>query len=346
MVSLSSCSPAYTQEGGPYISGGVVTDDVGRVEAAGKAAQDIDIFLAADKYLDHLLADPANWDDSACAESDKKRYEWQHSVPRPDPQNYTSLSGAMMTYPFNYQFTTKSETALDAFRTGSGLAMIRYYTLNENTMDTGGESIISYFVSDVDRAGDASMLGEAQALAFGDPTYLGYLSASSFTRSFPTPARDFNAAFLALPAVPSEIWTNASSDDDVIVRAYETETHGTFLAIVNTAMSPRNDVVITLPAGLAATNRVTMEPMTVLQNTLTVNLKVSGVLAVQLLPDEGGDGKGDEEQTCGCAAAATPAAGLLGLWLMLPVLVTRRKRVTKGGLHQTQGPWKIGNSEH
>ena len=170
------------------------------------------------------------------------------------------------------------------------------------------------------------MLAEAQALAFGDPTYLGYLAASSFTRVFPTPARDFNAAFLALPAVPSQIWTGAASDDDVIVRAYETETHGTFLAIVNTAMTPKNDVVITLPADLAATNRVTMEQMTVLENTPTVNLKVSGVLAVQLLPDEGaeGEGEGEGERGCGCSAAATPAPGWLGIWLMLPVLVTRR----------------------
>ena len=45
-----------------------------------------------------------------------------------------------------------------------------------------------------------------------------------------------------------------------------------------------------LPAR-AATNRVTMESMTVLQDTITANLKVSGVLAFQLLPDEGEDEK-------------------------------------------------------
>jgi MYXO-CTERM domain-containing protein len=286
--------------------------------------------LADDQYLSYLLDDPTNWHDGACSDPDKQLYEWEHSVPRPDPQNYTDAAGTLMTYPFNHQFTTKSEAPFDAFKTRSGLAMIRHFTLNENTMTTGGDSAIGYFVSDVDRAGRFSMLGEAQALAFGDPKYLGYLAASSFTRGFPVPARQFNAAFLALPAVDSQILPGAASDDEVIVRSYETAKHGTFLAIVNTAMTPKYDVVITLPsADLAATDRVTMQALPVTDDSLTVSLAVAGVLAVQLLPDAGVEDPlgGDQGDTnCACSTGAAPQLGWLGLLLAGLLLGLRERR--------------------
>jgi hypothetical protein len=318
---------AYPGEGGPWVNGGAVTDDVDRIEAVGKTGQDIDTFVADGKYLDALLGDRSNWDDYSCSDPDKKTYEWQHSVPRPDPENYADGTGTLMAYPFNHQFTTRSETVLDAFRTESGLAMIRHFSLNENTMTAESGDLIGYFVSDVDRARDFSMLAEAQALAFGDPKYLGYLAASTFTRGFPTPTRDFNAAFLALPAVDSVILADSASDQEVIVRAYETAEYGTFLAIVNTGMRPKQAVVITLPGvDLAATNRVSMKAMPVEDDALTLDLKVAGVVVVQLLPKDGtGTGESTDDKECGCSGGGTNGLGWFALLLVVPLL--RRKRV-------------------
>ena len=284
---------AYSEEGGPWVGGGIVTDDPTRFEPSGMSAQDFDTYMAEDKYLSQMLADQGNWNEDGCTDPSKRMYEWQHSAPRPDPQNYEDTPGAMMTFPFSSQFTVASQVALDTFRTPSGLAIIRHFNLNENTMtdssDSSGTSV-GYFVADVDRAGAFSMLAEAKALAHGDPRYIGYLAGSSFSRGFPVPTRAFNAAFLALPAIPSEILTGAASDAEVIVRAYPSESHGTFSAIVNTGMGAKRDVVITLPdSGVTATDRVGMTPLTIEDGTLKFDLEVAGVHVVQLEPGLGGD---------------------------------------------------------
>ena len=57
-------------------------------------------------------------------------------------------------------------------------------------------------MADVERAGPFCMQAEAVAMANGDPTMIGYLVGNNFERGFPMYVRDFNANFLALPALP------------------------------------------------------------------------------------------------------------------------------------------------
>ena len=59
-------------------------------------------------------------------------------------------------------------------------------------------------MADIERAGPYCMMAEALAMANGDPTMLGYLLGGNFGRGFPQYVREFNANFLALPALPSE----------------------------------------------------------------------------------------------------------------------------------------------
>ena len=48
---------------------------------------------------------------------------------------------------------------------------------------------------------------------------LGYLLGGNLGRGFPQYVREFNANFLALPALPSERLSGASDDKEIVVRA-------------------------------------------------------------------------------------------------------------------------------
>ena len=171
------------------------------------------------------------------------KWEWHHSVPQADPRNYTGVEGAMLTYSFSNAYTVANPAAFDAFRTGSGLAAVRHYPLNEETMEKG----LGYFACDVDRAGAYSMLSEVRAVANGDPRYLGILTSSSFNHGFPEHFRAFAGAFLALPALPSRRVDGASGDAEVVVRVIETKAHGAWVAIANTGLAAKPDVRVKLP---------------------------------------------------------------------------------------------------
>ena len=242
---------AYHEEPGPWIGGGIVTDDQARWQASGRSTRPWEALATGDAYLQAALAPVGNWDDGGCMDPAKRRFEWHHGCPRPDPENAKDMDGFLFTYPFNRLYTVSSKEGFDAFRGPAGLAIIRHYSLNENTMnvlDTGQQtSPLGYFVSDVDRNGPYSVLAEARALAYGDPRYIGYLTAQNYNRGFPEYVRRFNLAFLALPAVPSEVWSDASSHETVVVRAYPTADHGTYLAVVNTGFEPVESVSVTLP---------------------------------------------------------------------------------------------------
>lgn len=193
-----------------------------------------------DLYLTALTTPGLNWGD----------WEVQHARPADDPQNYKDVEGVMLSHAFNRNYTVASPRTFDAFRTPTGLAVIRHYSLNENMMfDKKDQPILGYFIADVERAGPYCMMAEALAMANGDPTMIGYLAGCNFGRGFPEYVRDFNAAFLALPALPSKIVAGAASDGDVIVRRIDTDKHGTYLAVVNTSLTAKPSVTISLPAG-------------------------------------------------------------------------------------------------
>lgn len=180
------------------------------------------------------------------------KWEVQHSRPADDPQRYRDVDGVLLTHAFNRQYTVASPRTLDAFRTPSGLAIIRHYALNEHMMvDKDDRELLGYFVADIERAGPYCMMAEALGMARGDPTMIGYLVGNNFGRGFPIWVRDFNANFLALPALPSRLVEGAASDPQVVVRRIDTDGHGTWIAAVNTALIAKTGVTIDVPAGTA-----------------------------------------------------------------------------------------------
>ncbi len=165
-----------------------------------------------DMHLRGLQTFAENWD----------KWEVAHATPPDDPKNYQDVDGVMLSYTYNRLYTVSSPRPLDAYRTKSGLAIMRHYSLNENEMSVGNDDILGYFVCDVERAGPYSMMAEARAVAYGDPFYLGSLTGNTNNRGFPRYVRRFHAAFLALPALPSRVLPKAASDPEVVVRAITT----------------------------------------------------------------------------------------------------------------------------
>ena len=99
-----------------------------------------------------------------------------------------------------------------------------------------------------ERASPACMQAEAVAVANGDPTMIGYLCGNNFDRGFPLYVRDFNANYLALPALPSARAEGAGGDPAVVVRTIDAGPRGLYAAVVNTAPTARQ-VTVRLPAG-------------------------------------------------------------------------------------------------
>jgi hypothetical protein len=200
----------------------------------------IDQVVQQDLYLDALTSPGLTWG----------KWEIQHSRPADDPENYKQTDGVLLSHAFNRNYTVASPKTLDAFRTPSGLALIRHYSLNENMMfDKNDEDLLGYFVADIERAGPYCMMAEALAMANGDPTMIGYLVGSNFGRGFPIYVRNFNANFLALPALPSRIVPAASPDDQIIVRRIDSEQHGTWIAVINTSLDQKQNVSVAIPSG-------------------------------------------------------------------------------------------------
>ncbi|NJK85486.1 MAG: hypothetical protein HC906_05500 [Bacteroidales bacterium] len=193
---------------------------------------DLNDLVQDDWHLEALLLPENTWEN----------WEWNHAAPAPDPDNYKNDEGVLMTYTFNKAYTVNSKTAFERFRNEKDLAIIRHYCLNEDGMEGMG-----YFVTDVDWHGPFTMLAEARAMANGDPRYIGYLSGSAFNKGSVQYVREFNANFLALPALPSEIIEGAANDPEVVVRKIETNSDSIYLAIINTGLEDKTDVKISLP---------------------------------------------------------------------------------------------------
>jgi hypothetical protein len=98
---------------------------------------------------------------------------------------------------------------------------------------------------------------------------------NSYQRGFPEYVRAFNAAFLALPALPSTVVKDASPDPDVVVRMIKTPKHGTYLAVVNVAITEKRNIPITLPVSGKVTDAATGAP-----------LQANGKLVLSFYPGE------------------------------------------------------------
>lgn len=199
-------------------------------------------------------------------------YEVRHARPANDPYNYVQQKGVMLSYPFNRYYTVNSPESLNAFNTQTGMAMLRHFSLNENMMfDKSDKPLLGYFIADMEKAGPYCMMAEAMAMANGNPTIIGYLSGGNYARGFPLYVRNFNLNFLALPALPSKLVSNASSDSKVIVRQIDAGKEGVYCYAVNTNMTDTH-VTITLPADGKVTALQTSQPVTISDGKFTVKM--------------------------------------------------------------------------
>lgn len=195
----------------------------------------IEEVVAERLYLKALLAPPLNWGG----------WEVHHASPPPDPARYKQTPGVLLSHAFNRLYTVSSPATFDTFRGPSGLAVVRHYALNEDMMfDRDGKPKLGYFCADVERAGPYCMMAEATAVAHGDPTMIGYLTGRTLARGFPYYVRRFNAAFLSLPALPSEKLEGACDDPQIVVRRIVAPGHGTYYAAVNLGMTDKQDVAV------------------------------------------------------------------------------------------------------
>jgi len=186
-------------------------------------------------YHRGLLAPSLNWGD----------WENHHAGPADDPGNYQKTEGVMLTHAFNRLYTVLSPATMDLYRTPAGLAMVRHFTLNEHmAYDAEDKPKLGYFVADIERAGPYCMMAEAVAMANGDPTMLGYLVGANHARGFPAYVRDFNANFLALPALPSRVVAGACADREVVARVIDAGEAGKWGFAVNTSQVAKAGVTV------------------------------------------------------------------------------------------------------
>jgi len=226
-----------------------------------------------DLYLKQLLDWPGTWGS----------WEWHHNAPPADPRHYKDVEGVLLTHDFNTQFTVADPDSLEAFTTPTGLALVRHYHLNENMLfDKNDKPLLGYFVADIERAGPYCMAAEAAAMANGNPTMLGYLTGHSYQRGFPEYVRNFNQAFLALPALPSRLLDNAASNDSVVVRTIDAGQHGTYLAIVNNGMADASNVKIKLPKAGKVTDAATGEAINAADTTLELSFYPYQLRAIRI----------------------------------------------------------------
>ena len=170
-------------------------------------------------------------------------WEWQHSVPQADPQNYKDVGDILFVYPYNRLFTVSNPDNFTAFTSKAGLAIVRHFPLNEHTH---GKSL-GYFVCDFDRTGPYSMLAEARAVAYGDPWFIGNQAGHNYSRGFPFYTREFNRNFLALPALKSKVIANVTDNKNIVVRKIDAGKFGNYFAIVNIGLKPLRSVALKLP---------------------------------------------------------------------------------------------------
>lgn len=251
---------------------GLVAEDPARWEAAGLKATSLAEAIREHRQLEAMTLPTSTWGG----------WEWNHAVPEQDPARYAAQGLVLPTFTINRAYTVADASAFDAFRTKAGLAVVRHFSLNENMFREGDEKkpkdLFGYFVSDMELAGPFCMLAEVRAVANGDPRFIGYLTSSSFNTGFPEYVRNFNAAFLALPALPSERLAGASPDPEVAVRRIDAGKDGVFYAIANTGYGAKENLTLKLPDGGRLVNAATGEALP----KSTVNLYPCQLLALHV----------------------------------------------------------------
>ena len=148
------------------------------------------------------------------------------------PPLYRQDKGIVLWAPVHYEFTAGSPTYLDFFRTGEGVSVANFWIYNEDAKNNlvwgsyGAPGLVA-----TEHAGPFCMLEEVLTTALVDPPRIG-IRAGYLKRCFPEYAQSFARAYLALPALPSEVIDSGTGDTEVVVRRIGTE-KGTYYAIIN-----------------------------------------------------------------------------------------------------------------
>lgn len=163
-------------------------------------------------------------------------YEFFHTTPTDDPQNYANLKNVGLTYPFNRVYTVVGGYDKSWRNSSDDLFFVRHHSLNENALtDENGTHILGYYTADFEKAGRGCMLSELWSMAICDPTMIGYLFGYDLGRNNAKPVREFNQNFLALPATKSTVVSGGYWGAELTVRRWDTEESGTYFAVINTS---------------------------------------------------------------------------------------------------------------
>ena len=195
-------------------------------------------WTAGDYWSQALNADSPNWGN----------YEIHHGGPADDPHNYTNLSGVALCYPFNCVWTVAADHASRYRTAGGDLPFVRHYSLNENDLKDSpnppsGNNICGYYTCDWDHAGRSVMLAELYAMAYSDPTMLGYLFGSNLCRTDSTYVREFNLNFLSLPAMKGVATRGGAWPDTLTVRKYAVAADTNYWAVINCDSKPWSGLI-------------------------------------------------------------------------------------------------------
>jgi hypothetical protein len=220
----TSC-PAETGEYAENWWGGNVANNDTWAKVTGESSIDVD--AATLNYSEYCLK---------LAWPTWGNYEFYHTTPADDPQNYASLKNVGLTYPFNRVYTVVGGYDKSWRNSSDDLFFVRHHSLNENALtDENGTHILGYYTADFEKAGRACMLSELWSMAVCDPTMIGYLFGYDLGRNNAKPVREFNQNFLALPATKSTVVSGGYWGADLTVRRWDTEESGTYFAIINTS---------------------------------------------------------------------------------------------------------------
>ncbi|MHB8996556.1 MAG: hypothetical protein ACYC63_15025 [Armatimonadota bacterium] len=202
-----------------------------------------------------------------------------------NPPLYTKDKGLLNLPPAHYPFLCGNADFLNHFRTAEGSAVCLWWIYNEDAfMNHSALGWNCPGLNGNEPAGRHSMLDEVLAMAASDPVVLA-VRMGQLNRGFPQYAREFAAAYRALPAVPSTI-IKACADPQIVVRQYETA-RGTYLAVINTGLGPQSKTVqLRLPAMRAGKvrNLATGEQMLCDKDTIMLKLEPVSLTALYVLP--------------------------------------------------------------
>ena len=160
--------------------------------------------------------------------------EYNHAAPMADPVTYQTRSNVAVAYPYNCIYTVVAPNEAPKYRNATGdLFFSRHYCLYEGC----GSDLNGYFTCEMDRADRACMLPELYAVAYQDPTTIGFLQGNQLARNFTIPFREFSENFLSLPAVKGTVLQGGKWDDVLTVRKYVVG-GDQYYAVINTSGSP------------------------------------------------------------------------------------------------------------